>query len=82
MATFWEFLWENRQLFIPSSGHTDGNLVTTRALAQLAVLYDTRDPGFESSHRHLLLNNYLLLSIGRKEENKEKEAGTCPFKIT
>ena len=39
-----------------------------------AVASDTRGPGFESSHRRLLLNNYLLLTVCRKDENKEKEA--------
>ena len=35
-----------------------------------AVAYDTRGPGFESSHRQLLLNIYLLLTVCRKDENK------------
>ena len=39
-----------------------------------AVASNTRGPGFESSHRQLLLNNYLLLTVCRKDENKEKEA--------
>ena len=37
-----------------------------------AVASDTRGPGFESSHRQLLLNIYLLLTVCRKDENKEK----------
>ena len=41
------------------------------------VASDTRGPGFESSHRQLLLNNYSLLSVCRKDKNKEKEAGKC-----
>ena len=45
-----------------------------------AVASDTRGPGFESSHRQLLLNIYLLLTVCRKDENKEKEAGNGPFK--
>ena len=44
-----------------------------------AVAYDTRGPGFESSHRQLLLNIYLLLTVCRKDENKEKEAENGPF---
>ena len=44
-----------------------------------AVAYDTRGPGFESSHRQLLLNIYLLLTVCRKDEYKEKEAGKGPF---
>ena len=44
-----------------------------------AVASDTRGPGFESSHRQLLLNIYLLLAVCRKDENKEKEAGNGPF---
>ena len=44
------------------------------------VASDTRGPGFESSHRQLLLNIYLLLTVCRKDENKEKEAGNGPFK--
>ena len=45
-----------------------------------AVASDTRGPGFESSHRQLLLNIYLLLTVCRKDENKEKEARNGPFK--
>ena len=45
-----------------------------------AVASDTRGPRFESSHRQLLLNIYLLLTVCRKDENKEKEAGNGPFK--
>ena len=45
-----------------------------------AVASDTRGPGFESSHRQLLLNIYLLLTVCRKDENKEKEAGNGRFK--
>ena len=44
-----------------------------------AVASDTRGPGFKSSHRQLLLNIYLLLTVCRKDENKEKEAGSGPF---
>ena len=40
---------------------------------------DIRGPGFESSHRQLLLNIYSLLTFCRKDENKEKEAGNGPF---
>ena len=40
-----------------------------------AVAYDTRRPRFESSHRQLLLNIYLLLTVCRKDENKEKRPG-------
>ena len=43
------------------------------------VASDTRGPGFESSHRQLLLNIYLLLTVCRKDKNKEKEAGNGPF---
>ena len=41
---------------------------------------DTRGPVFESSRWQLLLNNYFLLTVWLKDENKEKEAGTGPFK--
>ena len=44
-----------------------------------AVASNTRGPGFESSHRQLLLNIYLLLTVYRKDENEEKEAGNGPF---
>ena len=44
-----------------------------------AVASDTRGPGFESSHRQLLLNIYLLLTVCRKDENKGKEAGNGHF---
>ena len=46
-----------------------------------AVAYDTRGPGFESSHRQLLLNIYLLLTVCRKDENKEKRSGMAHFFI-
>ena len=41
--------------------------------------FDSRGPGFESSHRQLLLNIYLLLTVYRKDENKEKRAGMALF---
>ena len=44
-----------------------------------AVASNTRGPRFESSHQQLLLNIYLLLTVCRKDENKEKEAGNIPF---
>ena len=44
-----------------------------------AVASNTRGPGFESSHWQLLLNIYLLLTVCRKDENKEKEAENGPF---
>ena len=44
-----------------------------------AVAYDSRGPGFESSHRQLLLNIYLLLTVYRKDENKEKRPGMAHF---
>ena len=44
-----------------------------------AVASNTRGPGFESSHRQLLLNIYLLLTVCRKDENKEKEAANGPI---
>ena len=43
------------------------------------VASDTTGPRFESSHRQLLLYQYFLLTICRKDENKEKEAGNGPF---
>ena len=44
------------------------------------VASETRGPRFESSHRQLLLNIYLLLTVCRKDKNKEKEAGNGPEK--
>ena len=44
-----------------------------------AVACNPRGPGFESSHRQLLLNIYLLLTVCRKDENKEKEVANGPF---
>ena len=38
-----------------------------------AVASNTRGPGFESSHWQLLSNIYLLLTVCRKDENKEKK---------
>ena len=40
-----------------------------------AVAYDTRGPRFKSSHWQLLLNIYLLLTVCRKDENKDKRPG-------
>ena len=37
-----------------------------------AVASKTREPGFESSHWEFSLNNYLLLTVCRKDENKSK----------
>ena len=50
-------------------------------VAQLAerLLPIPEDLGFESSHWQLLLNIYLLLTVCRKDENKEKGAGNGPF---
>ena len=42
-----------------------------------AVASDIRGPGFESSHRQLLLN---MFTVCIKDENKRKEAGNGPFK--
>ena len=39
------------------------------------VASDTRGPLFESIHGPLLLNQYFLLTVCRKDENKEKVAG-------
>ena len=39
--------------------------------ADSAVASDTRGQGFESSRLQFLLNNYLLLTVCRKDENKE-----------
>ena len=48
-----------------------------------AVASNTRGPGFESSHWQLLLNIYLLLTVCRKDENKEKRGREWPiFKKT
>ena len=38
-----------------------------------------RGPGFESINRQLLLNNYILLTVCRKDENNEKEGWSGPF---
>ena len=43
------------------------------------VASNTRGHGFESSHRQLLLDNYLLLTDCRKGKNKGKEAENGPF---
>ena len=39
-----------------------------------AVTSDSKGPMFESCHRQLLLNNYLMSTVCRKDENKVKEA--------
>ena len=44
-----------------------------------AVASKTRGPGFKYSHRQLLLNIYLLLTVCRKEENKEKRGRDLPI---
>ena len=38
--------------------------------------------GFEPRHWQLQFNNYLLLTVSRKEENKEKEAGMTHLKTS
>ena len=43
------------------------------------VAYGNKGARFESSHQQLLLNNYLLLTVCSKDENKEKEAENGPF---
>ena len=45
-----------------------------------AVACDTRGPEFESSHRRLLLNIYFLLTVCRKDDNKEKRLGMAHLK--
>ena len=48
-----------------------------------AVASYTRGPRFESSHRQknvYILNNCLLSTVYRKDENNEKEAGNGTFK--
>ena len=40
---------------------------------------DTIGPGFESNLWHFWLNIYLLLTVCRKDESKEKEAGNGPY---
>ena len=45
-----------------------------------AVASEIRGPGFESSHRQLLLNIYLMLNV-EKTKNKEKETENGPFFI-
>ena len=44
-----------------------------------AVASNTRGPGFESSHRQLLLDIYLLLTVCGKDEDIEKEAENDRF---
>ena len=44
-----------------------------------AVASNIRGPRFESSHWQLLLNIYLLLTVCRKDENKEKRPGMAHF---
>ena len=61
-----------RQIFLFKTGSGCG------AVGRV-VASNTRGPGFESSHRQLLLNIYLLLTVCRKDENK-KEAANGPFK--
>ena len=50
-------------------------------MAQLAErsLPLPEDPGLNPVIGKLLLNIYLLLTVSRKDENKEKEAGNGPF---
>ena len=50
-------------------------------VAQLAErsLMIPEDPGSNPVISNFYLNIYLLLTVCRKEENKEKEAGNGPF---
>ena len=40
-----------------------------------AIASDSRGPGFESSYQQLFLNNYLLLTVCRKDENESQRGG-------
>ena len=44
-----------------------------------AVAFNTIRPGFESSHRQILLNLYFLLTVCRKDEYKVKEPRNGPL---
>ena len=50
-------------------------------MAQLAewLLMIPEDPGSNPVIGNFYLNIYLLLTVCRKDENKEKEAGNGPF---
>ena len=43
-----------------------------------AVASDSRGPRFESSHQQKFISN-IYCQLYWKDENKEKEAGNCPF---
>ena len=45
-----------------------------------AVASDTRGPRFEFSHRQLLLNQYFLLTVCRKDENERKRGRKWPIR--
>ena len=45
-----------------------------------AVASDTRDPRFKSSHQQILFTINCIWWMDWKDENKEKEAGSGPFK--
>ena len=48
----------------------------------IGVTSNNRGLRLDSSHRQLLMNQYIMLSICRKDENEEKEAGNGEFKKT
>ena len=48
--------------------------------ADSAVASDDRGPGFDSSHRQLLFNIYLLLTVCRRDPKEENETRNGPFK--
>ena len=45
-----------------------------------AVTSNNRDPQFESSHWQLLLNQYFLLTVCRKDENERKRGRKWPIR--
>ena len=66
---------QNKRTFMRKTSQRNKGMGSGCGAVGRAVAYDTRGPGFESSHRQLLLNIYLLLTDFRKDENKEKRPG-------
>ena len=51
-------------------------------VAQLAIVVTSNNRGLrlDSSHRQLLMNQYIMLSICRKDESEEEETRNGPLK--
>ena len=84
MNIFWKIrlVWY-RSIFIQSPKNPGRNILAVGSgcgAVGRAVATDTRGLGFESSHRQLLLNIYLLFMFVEMTKIKKKRPGIAQFK--